>query len=413
MKKTTKTVNSLRGQKALYNAIMESVTPQIAKLVKEAEEEDKASDDVKNAEKDEDNDVDESALNELFGFGSSVKKPEKTLSLENSDDENADLFIAWCAYYMSKCGNDAKKGMDTFLKASGDVIKKAPMMIVKGILKLMSGAIKGSVFGVGTIAAVVLGSISMLVRLSVSGVEKAKESLVQLYKTINQGITTFYKNFIGGTEKMAKDSSDKLTVWLGVISGALMACANKIQGAVESLGNFFKQVLTDAKEKKDGAVLMVKTWLQAKSEVVKNWITETCGEIRKTVIEAWNSMDKKVRNAYDKVAKTLEGWMNDIKELVQEINTKVSDAVDKAKDVVIDKKDKALVWGIQKGVKGLSKNYTEDQVVALVRKCYNESVVPNTRTGNIVINEAYLHAKETRARVLYERKMTRRGRLLK
>lgn len=416
MKKTTKTVNSMRSQKALYNAIMESVTPQIARLVKEAEEaddEDKASDDVKDAEKNESNDVDEAALNELFGFGSSVQKPEKALSLENSDDENADLFIAWCAYYMSKCSNDAKKGMDAFFKASGDVIKKAPMMIVKGILKLMSGAIKGSVFGVGTVAAVVLGSISMLVRLTVSGVEKAKEALAQLYKTISQGITTFYKNFTGGAEKMTQDSSDKLTVWLGVISGALMACANKVQGAVETLGNFFKQVLADAKAKKDGAVLLVKTWLQAKSEAVKSWITETGGEIRKTVIEAWNAMDKKVRNAYDKVAKKLEDWMNDIKELVQEIGTKISDAADKAKDVVIDKKDKALVWGIQKGVKGLSKNYTEDQVVALVRKCYNESVVPNTRTGNIVINEAYLHAKGSRARVLYERKQARRGKLLK
>lgn len=412
MKKTTKTVNSMRSQKALYNAIMESVTPQIAKLVKEAEEEDKASDDVKDAEKNESNDVDEAALNELFGFGSSVQKPEKALSLENSDDENADLFIAWCAYYMSKCSNDAKKGMDAFFKAFGDVIKKAPMMIVKGILKLMSGAIKGSVFGVGTVAAVVLSSISMLVRLTVSGVEKAKEALAQLYKTISQGITTFYKNFMGGTEKIAKDSSDKLTVWLGVISGALMACANKISGAVETLGNFFKQVLADAKAKKDGAVLLVKTWLQAKSEAVKSWLTETGGEIRKTVIEAWNAMDKKVRNAYDKVAKKLEDWMNDIKELVQTIGTKISDAADKAKDVVIDKKDKALVWGIQKGVKGLSKNYTEDQVVALVRKCYNESVVPNTRTGNIVINEAYLHAKGTRARALYERRLARRGKRL-
>ena len=190
MKKTTKTVNSMRSQKALYNAIMESVTPQIARLVKEAEE----TDDEKN----ESNDVDEAALNELFGFGSSVQKPEKALSLENSDDENADLFIAWCAYYMSKCSNDVKKGMDAFCKASGDVIKKAPMMIVKGILKLMSGAIKGSAFGVSTVASVVLSSISMLVRLTVSGVEKAKDALAQLYKIISKGITTFYKNFTGG-----------------------------------------------------------------------------------------------------------------------------------------------------------------------------------------------------------------------
>lgn len=127
MKKTTKTVNSMRSQKALYNAIMESVTPQIARLVKEAEEaddEDKASDDVKDAEKNESNDVDEAALNELFGFGSSVKKPEKTLSLENSDDENADLFIAWCAYYMSKCSNDVKKVWMHFVKLLVMLLRK-------------------------------------------------------------------------------------------------------------------------------------------------------------------------------------------------------------------------------------------------------------------------------------------------
>ncbi len=412
-----KTVNKVNSKKELYNSIMESVVPQIAKALSEAEDEDKdvdsAEDDVKDAEKNECDNVDEAALNELFGFGSSVKKPEKALSLENSDEENADLFIAWSAYYMSKCSNDAKKGMEMFLKESGEIISKAPMMIVKGILRLMSGAIKGAVFGVGTVAAVVLGGISMLVRMAVNGVEKAKEALAELYKTIKQGISTFYKNFTSGTDKMVNDSKDKLTVWLGVLSGALMACANKIQGAAEAMGDFFKQVLADAKEKKDAAVLIVKTWLQAKSEAVKSWITETGGEIRKTVIEAWNAMDKKVRNTYDKVAKALESWMNDIKELVQAVSQKVSDAADKAKDVVIDKKDKALVWGIQKGVKGLSKNYTEDQVVALVRKCYNESVVPNKRTGNIIINEAYMHAKGTRTRMLYEKRLARKARLLK
>lgn len=411
-----KTVNKVNSKKELYNSIMESVVPQIAKALSEAEEDkdvDAAEDDVKDAEKNECDNVDEAALNELFGFGSSVKKPEKALSLENSDEENADLFIAWSAYYMSKCSNDAKKGMEMFLKSSGEVIAKAPMMIVKGILRLMSGAIKGSVFGVGTVAAVVLGGISMLVRMTVNGVEKAKEALAELYKTIKQGIATFYKNFTSGTDKMVNDSKDKLTVWLGVLSGALMACANKIQGAAEAMGDFFKQVLADAKEKKDAAVLIVKTWLQAKSEAVKSWITETGGEIRKTVIEAWNAMDKKVRNTYDKVAKALESWMNDIKELVQAVSQKVSDAADKAKDVVIDKKDKALVWGIQKGVKGLSKNYTEDQVVALVRKCYNESVVPNKRTGNIIINEAYMHAKGTRSRMLYEKRLARKAKLLK
>ena len=78
MKKQTKMVNRV-NKKQLYNSIMESVIPEIKKALKESEED---------ADKKEEDNVDEAALNELFGFGSSVKKPEKALSLENTDDEN-------------------------------------------------------------------------------------------------------------------------------------------------------------------------------------------------------------------------------------------------------------------------------------------------------------------------------------
>lgn len=393
MKKQIKMVNRV-NKKQLYNSIMESVIPEIKKALKESED------------AEEEDNVDEAALNELFGFGSSVKKPEKALSLENTDDENADLFIAWCAYFMSQAGNNVKKGLEAFAKQFGTIVVKAPMMIVKGILKLMSGAIKGSVFGVATIAAVVLGAISMLVKLVASGAEKAKEALTQLYNTIKQGIETFYKNFVEGTQKFATDSKDKLTVWCGVLSGALMAVANKIEGAVEALGEFFKKVLNDAKEKKDAAVLLAKTWLQAKSEAVKSWINQTASDIRKTVIDAWNAIDKKVRSAYNNVASKLEDWMNDIKELISYAGEKIADAAKATKDFAIDSKDKALVWGIQKGVKGLSAKYTEDQVVALVRKCYNESVVP--ANGKFTINEKYFYNANTRKRMALNESRRRR-----
>ena len=399
MRKQTQFVSNRVNKKQLYNSIMESVIPEIKKALKEAENMD--NDDTENEDT-----VDEAALNELFGFGSSVKKPEKALSLENTDDENADLFIAWCAYFMSQAGNNVKKGLDAFAKQFGAIIVKAPMMIVKGILKLMSGAIKGAVYGVATIAAMVLGAISMLVKLVVSGTEKAKDALTQLYTTLKQGLETFYKNFSDGVQKFTTDSKDKLTTWCGVLSGALMAVANKIEGAVEALGEFFKKVLADAKEKKEGAVLIVKTWLQAKSEAVKNWINETASDIRKTVIDAWNSLDKKVRSAYNNIASKLEEWMNDIKELVSYAKDKISDAAAATKEFAIDAKDKALVWGIQKGVKGLSDKYTEEQVVALVRKCYNESVVP--ANGKFTINEKYFYNANTRKRMALNESRRRR-----
>jgi DNA topoisomerase VI subunit A len=121
-------------------------------------------------------------------------------------------------------------------------------------------------------------------------------------------------------------------------------------------------------------------------------------------------MDKKVRKTYDNIASKLEDWFNIIKELAAATAKKIEVAAKAAKDFTIDKKDKALIWGIQKGVKGLSDKYTEDQVVALVRKCYNESLIPDIR-GNYRINEAYFHKAGTTSRRLYENKKIRRNRL--
>jgi hypothetical protein len=112
-------------------------------------------------------------------------------------------------------------------------------------------------------------------------------------------------------------------------------------------------------------------------------------------------MDKKARKTYDNIASKLEDWMKDIKELINYISEKIENIAKATKDFAIDKKDKDLIWGIQKGVKGLSKNYTEDQVVALVRKCYNENLIPDIK-GNYHINEAYFHKSGTRMRMLYE-----------
>lgn len=407
-----RSVKKFNAEKELYNSLMESIAPSIKKAMQECGDVE-AEDECDKSDKDtEEDDIEESALNELFGFGgSSVKKPEKVLSLENSDDENAELFIAWCGYFMSQASNNVKKGLEAFFKQFGTILVKSPMMITKGILKLLSGAIRYSVYGVAGVGAIILGGISALVRLTVSAAEGAKDALSQLYSTVTKGLQTFYKNFVNGAEKFSTDSQDKLTLWLGVTAGALAACASKIQGAGEAFGAFFKQVLADAKEKKDGAVLLVKTWYSAKSAEVKNYISETAGDIKKTVVEAWNSLDKKVRKVYNDVAAKLESWLNDFAELVSYASEKISDAAKAAKDFTIDTKDKALVWGIQKGVKGLSSKYTEDQVVALVRKCYNESLKP-TVSGKYRINEVYFYSKNTRQRRLYETKMARRKKLL-
>lgn len=397
MRKTYRNINSIDYDRRRYNKVMESILPEVRRIIKEAKEDDDLDND----------DLEEQVLNELFGFGSSVKKPEKSLSLDNSDEENAELIIQWCGYFMSQAGNNVKKGLDAFLKEFGSIIVKMPKLIVKGILMLLSASVKGVVYGVTTVAAIILSSIFLLVRLVNSGIQNAKEALTNLYQTIRKGLDSFYKWFKEKATSVVNSAKEKVELWLGVAAGALMAVTNKITGAAEAIGDFFKQVLKDAKEKEEGAVLLVKTWLSTKSTKIKDWISNTSQDIKATVVKAWNAMDKKIRKTYDNIASKLEGWMTDIKELISAAAEKIGDAASAAKDFAVDKKDKALIWGIQKGVKGLSKNYTEDQVVALVRKCYNENLVPDIR-GNYRINEAYFYKSGSIMRRLYENKKANR-----
>ena len=401
----------------LYKSIVESLQDEL-KYIYEDEDKKCKGKNCKNDDDDlddlDDDDLEEKVLNELFGFGSSsVKKPEKALSLENSDDENAELIIQWCGYFMAEAGNNVKRGLDKFFKEFGSILVKMPKLIVKGILMLLSASVKGATFGIATVGAIILGGISALVRMVNSGIEYAKESLSALYDTLSKGLSAFYKWFKEKASDLVNSSKEKVQLWLGVAAGVLMAVANRITGAAEKFTEFFKTVCADAKEKKDGAVFMLKTWLSTKSKEVSEFISSTAGNIKSTVVSAWNAMDKKVRKAYNNIAEKLESWISDIKELVAAASEKIVDTAKNAakatKDFTIDKKDKALIWGIQKGVKGLSNKYTEDQVVALVRKCYNESLKPDLR-GNYKINEEYFYKSGTTVRRLYENKRIHRNR---
>lgn len=358
-----------------------------------------AKKEVKKNVEDKDN-IDEQELNELFGFGKdNAEKPAKALSLENSDEENAELFIQWFAWYLNQANDNIQKGLSTFFNDFSAVLIKAPKMIVKGVIMLLSMSVKGVAYAVKTSAGIVLGSIFALIRLINSGVENAKECLENLYKAMLNGFQQFYKTMCDKANKFIADSQDKLKVWMGALTAAFMAVVNNVTGAAEAFGKFVKQILSDAKDKVDGAVLIAKTWLQSKSEEAKNWIKQQAGDIRNAVVDAWNAMDKKVRNGYNNAVKKLEDWMSSIKELIAYAGTKIAEkgkeAAQKSKEYVVDKKDKAMVWSIQKAVKALSNNYTEDQVVALVRKCYNESLKPMFN-GNYRINEAYFYDARTR-----------------
>ena len=353
--------------------------------------------------KDED-DLSEDELFELFGWGKkSVDKPAKAISLQNTDDENAQLVIDWCKFYMAEANNNVDAALTKLFESAGDALKKAPKLFVKALVILLTAPIKGGKYAITEVSNVTLSCIFGTIRLVNSGVEGSKEALQQLYKTLQNGLNQFYTALSKNVASFVQGSKDKLTTWMGALTAAMTALASKAMGIAEAMGDLFKQILAEAKKKSEAGILIAKTWLQSKNEAVLKWIRETAGDIRSDVVEAWNKMEKKVRSAYNDAVKQLEEWMKDLKDLAKaagaKIQASVEKGVEKSKDFVIDKKDKALVWSIQKAVKGLSDKYTEDQIVALVRKCYvNEGLKPMFN-GNYRINEQYFYDSRTRRRM--------------
>lgn len=355
----------------------------------------------KDKELDED-DISEQELNELFGWGENIDKPAEALSLQNSDEENAELVIQWCAYFMAKAGNNVEKGLSNLFSEFGSIIVKAPKILVKGAIMLLSGTVKFTIANIQTMTASFLGCIFGTIRLINSGIEGAKNCLAYLYKALVNGFTQFYATMKNKGSQFIQNSEKKLKIWMAALTAGMMAVANEVKGAAEAMGAFFEQILKDAKEKVDAAVMIVKTWIQSKATAVLNWIKDTVGDIRDGLVKSYNALDKKMRSAYNNAVKKLEDWIASVKEFsaltAAKIKTAVEKGAEKSKEFVMDKKDKALIWGIQKGVKGLSDKYTEDQVVALVRKCYNESLKPMFN-GNYRINESYFYDARTRRRM--------------
>lgn len=394
MKKVVRKSSSLNERK-LYNQIMNDLKPVISKAINESAE---GNDDVENSDE-----IEEQVLNELFGFGgASVAKPEKSFSVDNTDEENAEIIIQYCEYYLSKAGNNVTKGVKLFMENCKDWVVKAPHLVLKGILAVLSRTIKVIVKTPVAIASLIVMCIAILIKLVKSGIDKADAALKELYKSIKGNLTSGYNKFKKDTKSTIETAGENFNMWMGIVSAAMTAVANKFEGAKDAFEDWIKTVINDAKEKVDAAVVLVKTWLSCASKAVKEYLTAVGKEIRNTVAKAWNELDKDLRKAYNKIAETIEKWMSDLSDLIDEIGKKIENAKEATKTFVIDKKDKMLVYNIQKSVKNLSDKFSEEQVVALVRKCYNESMKLNTN-GKYVINESYFYDREQRKKLLLEK----------
>lgn len=337
-----------------------------------------------------------------FGFGS-AKKPEKELTAEfirtASQDEVAELLAEYLNYWAASASDSVDKALTTSFKTvldlcksgadkTGDASKKVLMGIVTAVRKGVNGTLEATVDGVKGLGRLIMLGVAMCFKLAANGIELGKQAAASIYKTVKEFLEKSYNTLKDKMKAGADAVKDGLTLTLKVSLAALLLCANKVEGAAQSFGGWIKQVAKDAADKVVAGVVLCRTWFAAKASEVAAWVKETIGDVRQAIVTAWNGLEKSVVSLWKNVSGKILDWCNDVRVTVAKIGEKISDAITSAGDHIIAAKDKAVVSAIGKGVRMLSKNYTEDDIVAIVRAAYNEDLKVDM-AGNTLINESY------------------------
>lgn len=358
-------------KKKAYRNIMEAVTP----ILEAAEE--------------------QADLNEFLGFGNSVEKPEQELTAETIKsleiNELATCIAEHLNYWMATVGDNIDKAVASATTAlfshcqeNKENTKKIMQAIVVACRNAVSNTyefLKSTAKGIGRV--IMLGA-AICVKFTANGIALAKQAITYIYKAVSEKLNDGYK-FL---KEAAEYTGEKIQLFCKLSAAACYLVAQKFIGAAEAFGDWIKEVLSDVKEKVQAACMVVRSWFSLKATAIAEWVKETAGSVRETCVTVWNALDKKVRQSWNKVAEKFMGWINSFKCTLSKLGDKISDTLTKTGDAIISGKDKVVLSSIGKAVKMLSKNYTEDDVIAIVRKAYNEGLSFNA-DGSCIINESY------------------------
>lgn len=370
--------SDMTSRKAIYESVVKQAMPQIEALLREQQ------------------------INEGW-FGESAKKPEQELTAEfinNASKEDLAKAIAehlnfWCAKATDSidkaCSSSTQHILGLIKKAgekSADLAKKVLMGIVDAVRVAIKGAGELVVDGVKGVGRIILLGVATCFKLAVNGVKLAEAAGKAVYKSVSEWLSSTYDSLKDKVQKGAEAVKDGLALFLKVSLAVCVLCANKIQGAAESFGAFIKKVAADVKDKVVLAVVATRTWFAVKAKEVAEWIKSVAGDIRSACVEAWNGLEKGTIKVWKAVSGKILDWCNSIRMTVAEIGKKISDTISAAGDHIVAAKDKAVVAGIGKAVHMLSKKYSEDDIVNIVRAAYNEDLHFDA-DGNTLINESY------------------------
>lgn len=371
-----------RSYKALCERVTANVMPKVARLIKEEQENELAEG--------------------IFGWGS-PKKPSQELTADfirtaNSEEvakvmaEHLNYWAASASDSIDKALSNSLKGVLDICKAGADKAEETSKKVLKGIVDSVRMVLKGganlAIDGVKGAGRVIMLGVAMCFKLSANGIKAGEAAAKAIYKSVAEFLTYTYESLKDKVEKGAEAVKDSLSLFLKVSLAVVLLCANKIQGAAGAFDAWIKGVAKAVADKTVLAVIAVRTWFAVTAKEVAEWVKGTIGNVRSACVEAWNALEKKTIKVWKDVSSKIIEWANDIRMTLAEIGKKIADTMTAAGDHIIAAKDKAVVYGIGKAVKALSKNYSEDDVVAIVRAAYNEDFHTDVR-GNIILNEAY------------------------
>ena len=343
----------------------------------------------------------------LFGIGS-PSKPAIALSAdyirEHTPEEIGEIFFENVIYFMDKSKYEVDKAIDAMnekmkdiwadVKNSTETAKK----FVDGIIYSIKGSISNKFKQIAKYATalpnMVLCGICYLIKLSVSGIDAAKQALTTLGKDIADFMKKTYdaisEKLAAAGEKVANvinSMKDQITVFAKVSAAIVVLTAKKIEGLGNDIKNWVTDLLAKAKEKALLAVMTVKDWMSSKASEVVDFVKSTAKEVADGIETAWNNIKDDARKLWEKTTGKINEWVSGIKVAAENVAKKAGEIAKAAGEKLISIKDAGAATVIKKGVKALNKdNYSLDDVIDMVTTAYNESIY-YMKDGSMMLNE--------------------------
>lgn len=357
----------------------------------------------------------ESEINELFGFGKksggSASKPKQELTAEFLTtapvEEIATVISEVFDYWGANANDMMDKALDSAMqplshlwqegKENAENAAKFAKAVVSAIKTKLANVGDAAKDGAASLPRLIIMGVAICMKVGAQGVQTCADAAKFIYESATDWCVKAYESVKTGFEKGVNEIKDTAIILIKVSSALVILAANQIVSNGQKVVDFIGSVGKDIANGVQAAALIARGWLSTKAAEFTKFISDNINIAREKIVSVYNAIDKAVRKAWMSLVNSVLDFFNNVKITAAKIADKISDTMTAAGDRIVAGKDKVVVAGINKAVKMLSKNYSEDDVVAIVRKAYNEGLTFEMN-GTCIINEAY-YSKTTLSRV--------------